>query len=325
MLERDKKEYRPSWSLVSTYERTSSPGTSLAPDTRMSCMEYAGRYEAQLAPYAAASRTTTAASAPITRKRLRRVRSLSGDGDDRRGGSLNENGRVCAPGFLLRRSTIARDDIFAHVAPERLGNGYRTICLLVVLDDLAEDTRCRERGVVERVYVAHHSIFAAVADVQSSRLKVMKIRGRMRLAIRFLARHPGLDVVFFHLSQTQVAAAVDDDVVRKPEHLQEFLRVLGQFLVPLNGFFVARFAQDDLLVLQKFVDAKPSLRVFAVPPRLSSETRGEGNELQRQVFFFQYLVHVVSHRCDLGCSREVVAVLCFIEIFLALRKISGAD
>src|SRR3989344_5444318 len=139
MLERDKKEYRPSWSLVSTYERTSSPGTSLAPDTRMSCMEYAGRYEAQLAPYAAASRTTTAASAPITRKRLRRVRSLSGDGDDRRGGSLNENGRVCPPGFRFRRSTIARDDpvlnfaiaslcaceVFTHTHPARMHTGYR--------------------------------------------------------------------------------------------------------------------------------------------------------------------------------------------------------
>src|SRR3989344_6387985 len=117
----------------------------------------------------------TMASAPITRKRLRRVRSRSGDDEERRGGSLNENGRVCAPGFLLRRSTIFRDCIFAHVAPERLGNSYRTICLLVVLDDLAEYTRCRERCIVERVDVAHHAAVIAVANVQSSRLKVMKI------------------------------------------------------------------------------------------------------------------------------------------------------
>src|SRR3989344_1491259 len=291
MLERDKKEYRPSWSLVSTYERTSSPGTSLAPDTRMSCMEYAGRYEAQLAPYAAASRTTTAASAPITRKRLRRVRSLSGDGDDRRGGSLNENGRVCAPGFLLRRSTIARDDIFAHVAPERLGNGYRTIGLLIVLDDLAEDARRRECRVVQRVRITQHSIFPAVTDIEPAGLEVVEVRRRMRLAICILTRHPDLDVVFFHLTQPQVTAAINDDVIRKCECLQKVLRVLCEFLMPLYRLFVVRLAKDDLLVFQEFVDTENTFCVLAVTPRFSSEARREREKLFRKIFFVENFVH----------------------------------
>ena len=54
------------------------------------------------------------------------------------------------------------NDIFAHVAPQYLGDGYRTVRPLTVLDYLAKDARHRECGVVERVHVAHRTLALAV-------------------------------------------------------------------------------------------------------------------------------------------------------------------
>src|SRR3989344_2152646 len=291
----------------------------------MSCIEYFGRYEAQLAPYAAAAKTTMAASEPITRKRLRRVRSLSGDGDERLGVSLNESVRICAPGFRRRRSMIGRDDIFAHVSPEHFRNDYRAVGALVVLYDLAEDARCRKCSVVQSVYIAQHSVLAAVANIESASLEIMEVRRRMRLSIFFFARHPGLALVLFHLPQPQIAAAIDDDMVRKCECLQEFLRIFCEFLMPFYRFFVIRFAQDDLLVFQEFVYTKDAFRILAVAPRFAPKARREREKSFRKTFFVENFVHVVSHCRDFGGTSEVIAVLRFVEIFLALWKISGTD
>lgn len=70
---------------------------------------------------------------------------------------------------------ILRDDIFAHVALQDDRDLDRTVCLLIILYDLAENARHRERGIVERVYVAK-CLSIAVPNVEAARLEIMKVR-----------------------------------------------------------------------------------------------------------------------------------------------------
>src|SRR3989338_2248086 len=284
-------------------------------------MEKRGRYEAQDTPQTRAPAATTTPSTMSARVRLRRERK----GEARFECVGGSGRRRCWPARFLRRSMTRGDDIFPHVRPERLRNSNRAVRTLVVLDYLAEDAGCGKRGVVEGVNVSKYPIIAAVADAEPSRLEIMEIRRGVRLAGGLLARHPRLDVVLLHLPQAQIAAAIDDDVVGKLQFLQKLLGVLCEFFVPLHRLLMARFAEDPLLVLLEFMDAENTLRIFAVTPRLASETRRELEEFDGQIFFLKYLLGVVAHRRDFRGAREVVAVLRLVEVVLALRQIAGAD
>src|SRR3989344_9299616 len=106
----------------------------------------------------------------------------------------------------------------------------------------------------------------------------------MRLAIFFLARHPRLDVIFLHLPQSKICAAVDNDMVRKFKFLQKLLRVFGYLLVQADRFFVICLAQNDLFVFEKFMYAKDAFRILAMASRFAPEAGRKTEKLARQVF-----------------------------------------
>src|SRR5215831_13183702 len=90
-----------------------------------------------------------------------------------------------SPWRLPRRSNMSCDDIFAHGPLEDFRYRDRTVRTLIILDKLAKDAWQCERGIVERMDIAHGATVVAVADVEPTRLEVMEIRGGVRFAISF--------------------------------------------------------------------------------------------------------------------------------------------
>src|SRR3989344_3702210 len=97
----------------------------------------------------------------------------------------------------------------------------------------------------------------------------------MRFAVLTFRRNPRFDVVLLDLPETEVSAAVDDDMVRELQHLEKLFRICGQLFVVPHGLLVARFAQDHLLELEELMHAEDAFRIFAVAPSLPPETRRE--------------------------------------------------
>src|SRR3989344_860249 len=103
----------------------------------------------------------------------------------------------------------------------------------------------------------------------------------MRLAILLLARHPRFDIILFHLPQSEIGPAVDDDAIGQLQFLQKLFRVLGNLLVQAHGFLVPGLAQNYLLELLELVYAEDALGVFAVASRLAPKTRRKREEFDR--------------------------------------------
>ena len=121
----------------------------------------------------------------------RTLRRFARSGIGRRGGCSRgdlplpdpkeKSGCCPAGGFALpgRKSMTLKltfaDGIGAHIAPQDVGDRYRAVGSLIILHDLAENARHRERGVVERMHVAYGTALVAIADIEPARLKIMEV------------------------------------------------------------------------------------------------------------------------------------------------------
>ena len=84
------------------------------------------------------------------------------------------------------------------------------------------------------MYKTHFAINVAIAGVQATRLEIMEIRCRADLAIGLFTRHPELDVIFLHLTHTEIASAINDDMIGNTQKLDEFFGVPVDPLVMLH-------------------------------------------------------------------------------------------
>src|SRR3989344_6025945 len=158
---------------------------------------------------------------------------------------------------------------------ERLGNLHRPVRELIIFQKSDKESGGRERGIVERMHKAGFPLRVLVSDVEPTRLKIMEIGRGMGLAVFTFGRNITLDIVFFYLSQPQIASAVHDDMVRHIERLKHLLRVFRQFLMEGDRGGVVRFAKYHLLKLEKLMHAENAFSVFTVASGLATETGRE--------------------------------------------------
>src|SRR3989344_7714688 len=117
------------------------------------------------------------------------------------------------------------------------------------------------------------TIFVFIADVQASRLKIVKVRAGMSFPVAIFRRDPSLNIVFLDLSQPQISGAVNHDMIRYFQSLHNLFGVAEQFLVVPDALFVTGFAKYDLLKFEKFVNTENAFSVFAVASRFAAKVR----------------------------------------------------
>src|SRR5690348_14260255 len=106
------------------------------------------------------------------------------------------------PGALMPSSLVTRMRICsivlldhrgaAHVGLERIRHRDRAVALLIGLHHGDERAAHRDAGAVERVHVAHGTIFGTETRVHAARLEVAAHRAGRDLAIHLLPRQPDL-------------------------------------------------------------------------------------------------------------------------------------
>ena len=91
---------------------------------------------------------------------------------------------------------------------------------------------------------------------------------------------PDFEIVFLRWGKTQVAAAHQEDAIRKPQLLEESLRIVAE----LVEFDVALFWVHPLeqFYFVKLVQAVEAADVFAVAARFATEARRVGATADRQ-------------------------------------------
>src|SRR5947209_4408488 len=99
--------------------------------------------------------------------------------------------KKCAPPGFLSRSTFHVPPSFLflnplapiHVLAQRLGDAHAAVGVLVILQDRDQNPRAGDNRVVERVAEADFAVFAAVAQIESSRLEIVEAAGGVRFAV----------------------------------------------------------------------------------------------------------------------------------------------
>src|SRR3989344_314298 len=150
----------------------------------------------------------------------------------------------------LRAASPARlsalpDDRFPNIRDEGFWNAYRPVFLLEILYDDGENAWRRKRGVIQRVNelqgpacLTVRQIRVPIADIETTRLEVMEIGRGVRFAVCSFGGHPALNIVLLHLSETEIAAAICNDVIRNAERLHDLFGICRQFLVKSYRLFV---------------------------------------------------------------------------------------
>src|SRR3989344_1582190 len=162
----------------------------------------------------APSRTRNSASNPIHarfRSCLRLVRSVEGRGARSLGGVRTGRAFAGCRGLLARVISTRRvargdagaaeadrlgamsQDLLSDIRYECFGDRDRPVLLLVVLDDDCEQTRERDRRVVQLVRELELSLGVLVPEVQAPGLEIMEIGRGVRLTVRALRGHPCLE------------------------------------------------------------------------------------------------------------------------------------
>src|SRR3989344_416566 len=149
--------------------------SSCAPETETSLIANRSACDANPAPPTRLAPRSTQIQNVMSRILRRRARSRCGFCGN--SGVIDALARETLAGtFLTLTSCIFLDDILPQIAPEHFRHGYRTVFILIILHDLREYARERERGVVQGVNELERSIVIAIADVQAARLEIMEIR-----------------------------------------------------------------------------------------------------------------------------------------------------
>jgi len=166
---------------------------------------------------------------------------------------------------------------------QNLRHRHRAVGLLIIFHQSGDDSRRGNGRVVERVSEAEFACLVTIADVQTTRLKIVKVRSGVGLAIGLLRRQPNFQIIFFHLTQTEVGTAIENHAVRQTERLEQAFGVRGNFLMPLDARLVTGFANHHLFQFEKLVDANQTFGVLAVTAGLAAEAGREGEKLLRQL------------------------------------------
>src|SRR5579875_557014 len=214
----------------------------------------------------------------------------------------------------------------AHVGLEGGRDTDAAVGLLVRLEERDHDAGRGDSRVVERMHEFHLAIFVAVADVGPAGLPVMEVRTRVRLAVASLAGHPAFDIRHLYLAVAHVTGADIDDTIRNFQGLQQFFRVVQQFVIPAHRLCVIGATDDVLLHLVKLVDTEDAARILTISTRLLAEARAETYKLARQLFGLQNFV--LKHARDRYLRRadqEEILTINLIDLVTPLRELAVAD
>src|SRR6185437_13449371 len=176
-----------------------------------------------------------------------------------------------------------------HVPANRLGDGDRTVGLLVVLENRDPGAPDGQAAAVDGVRQTALALAAgAEPNVGPPRLKIREVAAGADLAIRLLAWKPDLEIIGLGRTETEVAGAKAHDPVRQLERLQDGLGVTGELLVILLRTRGLRdLHQFDFLEL---VLANDAADVFSVRARLAAEAGRVAHHADRQRGGVQHFV-----------------------------------
>src|SRR6187200_2792280 len=113
-----------------------------------------------------------------------------------------------------------------HVWSQGFRNNYRSVGLLVVLEDRDPRATNREAGAIERVHKLRlRTTTTPETNLRAPRLERLIIRTRRDLTKRILRRQPHLDVVSLCRSKPDIASRERHDPIMQSQLLQDSLRV----------------------------------------------------------------------------------------------------
>ena len=210
------------------------------------------------------------------------------------------------------------------VGHQRLGNGDRSVRLLVLLQERDVESGKCSPGSIDGVAKAVLSFAVLEAKLHAPRLVVGEVRTAGHFEILAVSGGPHFNVVGARGTKAEISTTQFDHAIMQTEKLKNFLGVAGQFFEGFEGF--VRMEDLNELHLVELVHADNAAIVPSGASCFATPTRSVTGHLDRKILLGEESVPVKIGDRDLGGGDEKqFVVLSGIDFFRELGELARAE